>query len=124
MTWNGRRVGTTRQSDGALAGSLPGAAAVHLPVLTEWHFRFETPEAQPFYNDSTWTLADHSTTTNPTPPVTTPVLYADDYGFHHGFIWYRGHFSATGARDWDHADRQRRAAWRLQRLAQRRVHRL
>ncbi len=97
VTWNGRRVGTTRQSDGALAGSLPGAGAVHLPVLTGWHFRFETPEAQPFYNDSTWTLADHSTTTNPTPPVTTPVLYADDYGFHHGFIWYRGHFSATGA---------------------------
>ena len=28
--------------------------------------------------------------------MTTPVLYADDYGFHTGFVWYRGHFTATG----------------------------
>jgi hypothetical protein len=25
-----------------------------------------------------------------------PVLYANDYGYHHGFTWYRGHFTATG----------------------------
>jgi beta-galactosidase GanA len=25
-----------------------------------------------------------------------PVLYADDYGFHHGDVWYRGHFTASG----------------------------
>jgi beta-galactosidase GanA len=97
LTWNGHSVSTTRGSDGALSGTLPGPAAVNLPALSGWHFRFETPEAQPFYNDSAWTLADHPTTTNPTPPVTTPVLYADDYGFHHGFIWYRGHFTATGS---------------------------
>jgi beta-galactosidase GanA len=34
-------------------------------------------------------------TNNPTKPVTLPVLYADDYGFHHGDVWYRGHFTAT-----------------------------
>jgi beta-galactosidase GanA len=96
VTWNGQTVSTTKQADGSLAGTLPGPAAVTLPTLTGWRFRFETPEAQPFYDDTTWTLADHPTTTNPTPPVTTPVLYADDYGFHHGFIWYRGHFTATG----------------------------
>jgi len=96
VTWDGRRVRTTTRSDGSMSGTLPGPAAVHLPAITGWRFRFETPEAQPFYNDSTWTLADHPTTTNPTPPVTTPVLYADDYGFHHGFVWYRGHFTATG----------------------------
>ncbi|HET8979830.1 MAG TPA: beta-galactosidase [Solirubrobacteraceae bacterium] len=97
VTWNGQSVATTRQSDGSLTGTLHGPAAVTLPALSNWKFRFETPEAQPFYDDSSWTLADHQTTTNPTPPVTTPVLYADDYGFHHGFIWYRGHFSATGS---------------------------
>ncbi len=97
LTWNGQRVNTTSQSDGSLAGTLPGPASVNLPTLSRWRFRFETPEAQPFYDDSSWTLADHPTTTNPTPPVTTPVLYADDYGFHHGFIWYRGHFTATGS---------------------------
>ncbi len=25
-----------------------------------------------------------------------PILYADDYGFHTGNVWYRGHFTATG----------------------------
>ena len=24
------------------------------------------------------------------------MLYAQDYGFDHGFVWYRGHFTATG----------------------------
>ena len=55
-----------------------------------------TPEAQPGYDDSAWVLADHPVTTNPTKPATTPVLYADDYRFHTGFVWYRGHFTATG----------------------------
>ncbi len=97
LTWNGQAMRTTRQPDGSLAGTLRGPTAVNLPRLSGWRFRFETPEAQPFYDDSSWALADHPTTTNPTPPVTTPVLYADDYGFHHGFIWYRGHFTATGS---------------------------
>ncbi len=96
VTWNGFAVYTTRRVDGSLAGSLAGPAAPALPSLTGWRFRFETPEAQPGYDDSAWTLADHPVTTNPTAPVTTPVLYADDYGFHHGFIWYRGHFATGG----------------------------
>jgi hypothetical protein len=25
------------------------------------------------------------------------VLYASDYGYNHGFVWYRGHFTATGS---------------------------
>ena len=28
---------------------------------------------------------------------TLPVLFADDYGYHYGSVWYRGRFSATGA---------------------------
>ncbi len=37
-----------------------------------------------------------TTTTNPTRPAAgQPVLYADDYGFHHGDVWYRGHFTGT-----------------------------
>jgi len=73
-----------------------GPAPVSLPGLGNWRFSFETPEAQPGYDDGSWVLADHPVTTNPTKPVTTPVLYADDYGFHTGFVWYRGHFTATG----------------------------
>lgn len=42
--------------------------------------------------------ADHQTTPNPTKPLTLPVLYVDDYGFHNSFHLFRGYFdgSATG----------------------------
>jgi beta-galactosidase GanA len=96
VSWNGQALATTTNPDGSLTATLAGPAPVSVPALTGWQFRFETPEAQPGYDDASWTLADHRTTTNPTAPVTTPVLYADDYGFHQGFIWYRGHFTATG----------------------------
>ncbi len=96
LMWNRQPISVTREPDGALAGELSGPAPVNLPALSGWRFRFETPEAQPSYDDSSWTLADHPVSTNPTAPVTTPVLYADDYGFHYGFIWYRGHFTASG----------------------------
>ena len=97
ITWNGRPVATRARRDGSLAGGVGGPAPVTLPALSGWRFAFETPEAQPGYDDSAWILADHPVTTNPTKPVTTPVLYADDYGFHTGFVWYRGHFTATGS---------------------------
>ena len=29
-------------------------------------------------------------------PAAPPVHYADEYGFHHGDVWYRGHFRAHG----------------------------
>ena len=96
ISWNGRPVATTARRNGPLTGDVGGPAPVSLPALGNWRFSFETPEAQPGYDDSSWTLADHPVTTNPTKPVTTPVLYADDYGFHTGFVWYRGHFTATG----------------------------
>jgi beta-galactosidase GanA len=96
ISWNGRPVATATDLDGSLAGSVGGPAPVSLPALTNWRFASETPEAQPGFDDSSWVLADHQVTTNPTTPVTTPVLYADDYGFHTGFVWYRGHFTATG----------------------------
>ena len=37
-----------------------------------------------------------SPTTRSNPRASTPVFYAQDYGFDHGFVWYRGHFTATG----------------------------
>jgi beta-galactosidase len=85
--WNGTRV---------RAGTVPGPDPVALPSLTNWHYTTDTPEAAPAYDDSHWVTADHTTTNNPTQPATLPVLYTDDYGFHHGDVWYRGHFTATG----------------------------
>jgi beta-galactosidase GanA len=69
---------------------------VSLPALTGWRSRTEAPEAAADFDDSRWTVADHTTTLSPTPPKTLPVLYSDDYGYHSGSVWYRGHFTAAG----------------------------
>ena len=96
LTWNGQDIATTTGKDGSLDATLPGPPQVSLPALGNWRFQQESPETQLSYNDSQWQVADHMSTTNPAKPVTLPVLYADDYGFHHGFVWYRGHFTGSG----------------------------
>jgi beta-galactosidase GanA len=40
-------------------------------------------------------VANHSTTSNPKKPLTTPVLYMDDYGFHTGISLYRASITGT-----------------------------
>ncbi|MDT7799929.1 MAG: hypothetical protein QOI78_3362, partial [Actinomycetota bacterium] len=97
VTWNGRPLWTSRTASGTLTGHLDGPCPVTLPALTGWRHQYETPEREPGFDDSSWAAADHTTTNNPTkPPAGQPVLNADDYGFHHGDVWYRGHFTATG----------------------------
>ena len=95
VTWNGQGVAVTRGSDGALHCTIPGPAPVSLPALTNWRFTTEAPVTQTGFDDSSWTLADHAVTTYRT--TATPVLYAADYGYDHGFVWYRGHFTAAGS---------------------------
>jgi beta-galactosidase GanA len=94
VTWNGRPLAVKAGPDGSLTGSIGGPARVTLPTLTNWRFAAEAPEAQPGFDDSAWTLADHPVSNASSP--STPVLYASDYGYDHGFVWYRGHFTATG----------------------------
>ncbi len=97
IVWDGRGLFTDR-ADGELTATLPGPpASVDLPSLTHgWRFKFESGERLPSFDDSRWRVADHQTTDNPIQPASGPVLYAQDYGFDHGFVWYRGHFNATG----------------------------
>lgn len=94
ISWNGQPLRTTSSPNGSLTATVPGPAAVSLPELTGWRFSAEAPEAQPGFDDSSWTLADHPVSNASSPA--TPVLYASDYGYQHGFTWYRGHFTATG----------------------------
>ncbi len=96
LTWNGIRVAARRTSSGSLTGTLPTAAPVTLPALTGWRHIAESPEARPGFDDSTWRVADKTTTNSTTTPGTLPVLFADDYGFHTGSTWYRGHFTGAG----------------------------
>lgn len=94
-SWDGVQLALSHHRDGSVSSTLSGPPAISVPALTNWRFSYEAPERLLNYNDSSWPVADHMSTTNPTKPVTLPVLYADDYGFHHGFTWYRGHFTAT-----------------------------
>jgi beta-galactosidase GanA len=98
VTWNGAAVPIRTTSAGSLSATtqLPGPSSVTLPALTNWRFSAESPEAATGFDDSTWAVANKTTTNSTTkPPSGQPVLTADDYGFHHGDVWYRGRFSGT-----------------------------
>ncbi|HEV3356978.1 MAG TPA: beta-galactosidase [Pseudonocardiaceae bacterium] len=84
VSWNGALLATHRDADGSLTGGLGGAPGYQLPTLDSWKFQYGTAESDPSFNDSSWAVANNS------------QLGADYYGFHHGFVWYRGHFTATG----------------------------
>ncbi|GAA0388928.1 beta-galactosidase [Microbispora corallina] len=93
----GAGVPVSRTPSGSLLGRVPGPREVHLPALVGWRAHAESPEAAPGFDDSAWKAADRTTTESPLKPAAPPVLYADDYGFHYGDVWYRGRFTATGA---------------------------
>jgi beta-galactosidase GanA len=95
ITWNGKRLQTRATSSGSELSTLPGAAAVTLPTLTDWKHTQESPESQPGFDDSSWQVANKATSNSTTTPATLPVLFADDYGFHHGDVWYRGRFKGS-----------------------------
>ncbi|MEV5708552.1 beta-galactosidase [Actinoallomurus sp. NPDC052274] len=94
---NGSPVRTRPTASGSLLGTLPGPEAVRLPALTGWRSKAESPETRPAFDDSGWTAATKTTTESPLKPKTPTVLYADDYGYHYGDVWYRGRFTGTGA---------------------------
>jgi beta-galactosidase GanA len=101
VVWNGRPVAVARTRSGSLraTAALPGPTPVALPTLTTWRYAPESPEASPGFDDSRWPLAEHTHTDSTTPPPAgRPVLTADDYGFHHGDVWYRGRFTGRAAR--------------------------
>lgn len=96
VSWDGRDIALSKTPSGSLAGQLAGPVSVALPPLTDWRFMAGAPEIQPSFDDAAWKKADLETTNNPFLKGVRPVLDADDYGFHHGEVWYRGHFTATG----------------------------
>jgi beta-galactosidase GanA len=96
VTVNGRPVAVRPTASGSLAGTLPGARPVSLPALSRWKQQAEAPEARPGFDDSRWTVADKTTSLSSFEPLSRPVLFSDEYGFHTGGVWYRGRFTATG----------------------------
>lgn len=96
LRWNGQPVAVQRTPVGSLLGALPGPRPVSLPVLTRWRHHAGAPETATGFDDSRWRSADLSTTTSTFWNGQLPILDSDDYGFHHGNVWYRGHFVARG----------------------------
>jgi beta-galactosidase GanA len=85
-------VATRQTASGSLVGLVSEPSSVRLPALTNWRARSEPVVA----DDARWTVATHTTSESPFPPVTQPVLYAGDYGYDYGHVWYQGKFTATG----------------------------
>jgi beta-galactosidase GanA len=96
VTWNQRVVPTRISASSSLMNLqlLPGVAPVTLPSLDGgWRRKNGNPESAPGFDDSGWTVAGKKTSYSTTPvPKGQPVLFADDYGFHYGDVWYRGRF--------------------------------
>jgi beta-galactosidase GanA len=104
ITWNGSAVATAPGNAGALVARrpLPGPEPVVLPDLTRavWRHRAGSPEAQPGFDDSGWAEANkRGTASTLKPPSGQPTLHMDDYGFHHGDVWYRGRYSGDPTAD-------------------------
>jgi hypothetical protein len=76
---NGEVVPTRTTASGSLVGRLRGPAPVRLPTLDGWRAQRES-----VVDDARWTVADRG-------------LAAGTYGYDHGHVWYRGHFTTTGA---------------------------
>ncbi|RWA13128.1 hypothetical protein EKO27_g1979 [Xylaria grammica] len=98
LKWNGENVKITSTKNGFLTAQLKGAPSYTLPALANWKSADGLPEISNDYDDSgiAWKVADHTNTSNPTPPASNnPVLYVDDYGVHAGSHIYRATFKAT-----------------------------
>ncbi|KAJ7058360.1 glycoside hydrolase family 35 protein [Mycena amicta] len=104
VTWNGLPVHVAPSDIGSLRGTVGFPASLpkaKIPVLAdlEWKCADSLPELDASFDDSTWTLANKTTTQRPQQPTGGKfVLYAGEYGYHAGQWVWRGHFTgaATG----------------------------
>jgi beta-galactosidase len=97
---NGRGQNFTKDSHGFWSTSVIfETPQFTLPDLTKltWHSIDSLPELQSSYNDSDWVDASMTFTANVDYTLSTPTsLFSSDYGYHVGFLLYRGSFTANG----------------------------
>ncbi|MGB6741237.1 MAG: beta-galactosidase [Candidatus Cybelea sp.] len=80
----------------------PSSQPVELPAIGGWRWHRDDEEIDPAFNDQAWPPLlisrpfDRDDLQNGL-PASGNFFGVDDYGFHHGAVWYRGHFTATGA---------------------------
>lgn len=100
IQWNGKEIHLSKTVYGSFKGFIGSPRiTIALPSLISWKVRDSLPERLLNYSDSgpAWVEANHTTTPNPTKPLTLPVLYVDDYGFHNSFHLFRGYFTGSSA---------------------------
>ncbi|KAI9322100.1 glycoside hydrolase superfamily [Dichotomocladium elegans] len=101
FTWNGKAIHLRKGKHAIWTGLLKFTAPKNLllPDLRklDWKYSPASPETHPDFDDSSWIVANHLQTNSVTVPSSWPILYADDYGFHCGNIWYRGKFNGSSA---------------------------
>ncbi|KAI9494122.1 beta galactosidase [Zychaea mexicana] len=98
ITWNGKKVKLEEGQNGIWTGTLQfDEPDVKYTDLTQarWKYSPASPETEPDFDDSDWLTANNLTTVSITPHDTWPVLYADEYGYHTGNIWFRGTFNGS-----------------------------
>ena len=100
LTWNGAEIGTRPDGGGSLTAIalLPGPGKIALPDIWNgrWLRRMGSPEAARDFDDSEWKPAKTGAQGLVPTPAGLPVLTMDDYGFHHGDVWYRGRYDGDG----------------------------
>jgi len=80
----------------------PSSQPLELAAIGGWRSHRDDEEIDPAFNDQAWPPLlisrpfDRDDLQNGL-PVSGNFFGVDDYGFHHGAVWYRGHFTATGA---------------------------
>ena len=94
VTWNGQAVARSNTATNNLS-RFPGTFVGHLtfsspkitaPALAKWKFSDSLPEIQATFDDSSWIVANHTTTNSPFKPYYGDgrVLYGCDYGLYAG----------------------------------------
>ncbi|KAF7297199.1 Glycoside hydrolase family 35 protein [Mycena indigotica] len=103
VTWNGASVQLTPgiTSTGGFSGTLAPRSVVKsvtIPKLTAWKFQDSLPEISAGFDDSSWTVANHTVTNIPLKPYYGDgrILYGCDYGFCENTVLWRGHFTGAG----------------------------
>ncbi|KAI0070921.1 hypothetical protein K474DRAFT_1669569 [Panus rudis PR-1116 ss-1] len=76
-----------------------GVTDIRLPTLSDWKFKDSLPEIQDGFDDSSWVVANHTTTNITTKPHFGDgrILYGCDYGFCENTVLWRGHFNGSSS---------------------------
>jgi suppressor of ftsI len=104
--WTGDPLSAYHTHDGE---PLTETHAIAFPEITGWRSHRDDAESTRVFDDQAWppllTALPRDTDDAPLRAPPSPsgrnsrkeFLSVDDYGFHHGIVWYRGHFNASGA---------------------------